>query len=185
MRESCVQIGLKRQAGRLAVAMAIGVLLAAAPVAMAAEGNCATNPHNRALDYWLGDWSVRGPGAAPTAGSQVSLALDGCVVVESWDGGRGHRGENVLAYSVDDKSWHGLFADNEGRVHVFVDGRVDEGSAIFSAPSRGPNGETILNRVEINCLGPDRVEQVWKKSTDNGVTWSIEFHGEYFRKKAD
>ena len=145
--------------------------------------SCATNPANRQLDFWLGDWTVGGPGASATANSRVSLALDQCMVVETWNGGRGHSGENVFAYSADDKNWHGFFADNEGRVHVFLDGKVSSNSAEFSGPSLGSNGEVVLNRVTIARIGPDKVEQTWQKSTDNGATWSTAFRGEYSRRK--
>lgn len=64
------------------------------------------------------------------------------MVIESWDGGRGHRGENMFAYSADDKSWHGLFVDNEERVHVFSDGKASPGAAEFVGPSTGPDGAT-------------------------------------------
>ena len=85
---------------------------------------CASNPDSRALDFWLGEWTIGAAGGAPTATSTVALELDQCLVVERWDGGRGHTGENLFAYSADDRSWHGLFADNEGRVHVFLEGKA-------------------------------------------------------------
>jgi putative sterol carrier protein len=54
----------------------------------------------------------------------VTLSLDKCLAVENWDGGGGHRGQNVFGYSADDKNWYGMFADNQGRVHVFTSGKV-------------------------------------------------------------
>ncbi len=146
-------------------------------------GPCSTNPGSRQLDYWLGDWKISGPGAGPNATSRVYLALDGCMVVESWDGGRGHTGENMFGYSADDKSWHGMFVDNQGRVHVFVHGQVASGSAEFSGSSRGANGDTVLDRVRIVRVGSDKAEQIWEKSSDNGATWATDFHGEYSRRK--
>jgi hypothetical protein len=74
---------------------------------------CAANPENRQLDYWLGNWAVGAEGSSGKAHSTVSLSLDKCLVVENWDGGRGHYGQNIFGYSTDDKSWHGMFADND------------------------------------------------------------------------
>jgi hypothetical protein len=110
--------------------------------------------------------------------------LDKCIIVETWDGGRGHTGENWFGYNADDKSWHGMFADNQGRVHVFVNGKAASGSAEFSGPSQGTDGQMIVNRVRILRIGPDKVEQIWEKSSDLGATWTTEFRGEYSRKKS-
>lgn len=145
--------------------------------------SCSDNSESRQLDYWLGDWKIASPGAGPNATSRVHLELGGCMVVESWDGGRGHTGENMFGYSADDKSWHGMFVDNQGRVHVFVDGKVASGSAEFSGLSRGANGEAVLNRVRILRISPDKVEQIWEKSSDHGATWETDFRGEYLRIK--
>ena len=142
---------------------------------------CATNSESRQLDYWLGDWKVGAEGSSGNAHSTVSLSLDKCLVVENWDGGRGHVGQNIMGYSADDKSWYGMFADNEGRVHVFTSGKVTSGSAQFVGASHGSNGETVLNRVRVVRLTPDKVEQIWEKSTDNGSTWNVMFKGEYSR----
>jgi hypothetical protein len=143
-------------------------------------GPCAS-PASRALDFWLGEWSVAGPGGSADSQSQVVLELDQCLVVERWSGGS-HRGENLFGYSAEDASWHGLFADNEGRVHVFLDGKVEGGSAQLTGPSRGAQGEAVLNRLTLRRQSEDHLEQVWEKSSDGGKTWTTAFRGTYARK---
>ena len=122
------------------------VFPAAQPSASAAETPAATDPENRQFDFWLGDWAITDPNGSSEASSRVSLALGQYLVVENWDDGRSHKGENLFAYSADDKTWHGMFADNQGRVHVFT-GKVSGGLAEFYGPSRGPAGEAVLNRI--------------------------------------
>jgi len=164
----------------LAILLLCGVILATNGSAAAAD-SCAANAENRQLDYWLGNWRIGAEGSSGNARSTVTLSLDKCLVVETWDGGRGHRGQNFFGYSADDKSWYGMFADNEGRVHVFTSGKVESGTAEFDGKSLGPNGESVLNRVKVVQLNPNKVEQIWEKSTDHGVTWSRAFRGEYSR----
>jgi hypothetical protein len=145
------------------------------------SGPCAAAP-NRELDYWLGDWIVSAPGGTGTSTSRVSLSLDKCVIVENWGDGKDHTGENLFGYSYDDKSWHGFFADNRGRVHVFVDGTVASGVAEFQGSSVGDNGQKVLNRVRIVRVNPNQAEQLWEKSVDSGRTWTTAFRGEYTRR---
>jgi hypothetical protein len=142
---------------------------------------CAANTESRQLDYWLGNWKISAQGSSGDARSAVTLTLDKCLVVENWDGGRGHTGQNVFGYSADDKSWYGMFADNEGRVHIFTSGKVAAGTAEFEGTSRGANGESVLNRVKVTRLNPNTIEQTWEKSSDNGSTWNVVFRGEYSR----
>jgi hypothetical protein len=145
------------------------------------EAPCSANSESRQLDFWLGDWVVTYPGMTGSSASKVSLALDKCLLTENWEGGKGHKGTNMFAYSSDDKSWHGMFADNEGRVHVF-EGKVAPGAAEFTGPSRSPNGQAVLNRIKVVRVNANKVEQSWEKSADNGATWTMEFQGEYSRK---
>jgi hypothetical protein len=142
---------------------------------------CATNASSRQLDYWLGTWTISSAGAGSGSKSTVSLSLDHCLVTENWDGGQGHSGKNLFAYSPGDKRWYGMFADNRGHVHVFTDGKVSSGSAEFYGPSLGPNGEAVLNRIKIVRLSPNKVEQTWEKSTDSGASWKEQFRLEYSR----
>src|SRR5580700_9174591 len=172
---------LLRSALLLAVAAGWFFLAATRPLAAIDAAPCSANSENRQLDFWLGDWTVTYPGMPGSANSTVSLRLDKCLLTETWDGGKGHSGENLFAYSSDDKRWHGMFADNQGRVHVF-EGEVAQGSAEFTGPSRGPDGKEVLNRIRVVRLGENKVEQSWEKSTDKGANWTMEFKGEYSRK---
>lgn len=150
-------------------------------LAAADSPSCSENPDARLFDFWLGDWTVTYPGASGSGSSKVSLALDKCLVIESWESGAGLKGENVFAYNSEEKNWQGLYADNRGRVHVFA-GNAASGSAEFRGPSRGPGGKPVLNRIKLVRLSNDKVEQSWEKSADNGKTWTAEFRGEYTRK---
>lgn len=155
-----------------------------APVSPAPDepAPCSTNSESRQLDFWLGDWNISYPGAPGGSTSKVYLALDNCELVESWQDVQGHKGENRFAYNYENKSWRGMFADNRGHVHVFLDGKASAGSAEFDGPSRTPSGETVLHRIKVLRVDSNRVQQIWEKSTDNGATWSIVFRGEYSRK---
>jgi hypothetical protein len=156
----------------------------AAPRAFSATepGPCSANSETRQFDYWLGEWSIATNEKPGTATSKVYLSLDKCAVIESWNDGKGHSGENIFAYSFDDHSWRGMFVDNRGHAHVFVDGKVSDGSAEFDGPSRGSNGEAVLNRIRVVRVSPHEVKQTWEKSTDNGATWTTVFSGNYMRK---
>lgn len=176
-----MQIPMRTVISRLVLVTLFFISLPTTVYAASGTPLCADNPSNRQLDYWLGNWSVGAPGSSGDARSTVSLSLDKCLVIENWDGGRGHRGQNFFGYSADDKSWYGLFADNEGRVHVFTSGKVASGSAEFQGASHGPNGETVLNRVKVVRVSAEKVAQTWEKSNDNGTTWNVVFRGEYSR----
>jgi len=66
-------------------------------------------------------------------------------------------------------------------VHIFVDGKVSSGTAEFHGPSRGPNGEEVLNRLRVARVTADKIEETWEKSTDNGRTWTRVYRAEYSR----
>ena len=164
----------------LAVAGA-GCISLTEPAAVAADDTATASAECRQFDFWLGDWKITNPSGSKEASSRVYLALGQYLLVESWDDGKGHKGENLFAYSSDDKSWHGMFADNEGRVHVFT-GKVVPGLAEFYGPSRGSNGEAVLNRIRVTRIAADKVKQSWEKSIDNGASWTAVFAGEYYRR---
>lgn len=166
--------------GRLTFFVAVGMCLAINAYGATDAGPCSTTPETRQLDFWLGNWSMANA-AGDTNISKVTLSLDKCVFVEHWENGKGHVTEKMLAYSPEDKNWYGMFADNEGRVHIFLDGKVAGGTAEFHGPSRGSNGEAVLNKLRVVRLSPNKIEETWEKSTDNGVNWTTAYRVEYSR----
>jgi hypothetical protein len=165
----------------LAAALGLSLDVTTQPAFATADPVPCSGSNSRQLDFWLGDWSVTYPGATSPSTSKVYLDLDRCLVIESWAGGKNHSGKNFFAYSADDQSWHGMFGDNEGRVHVF-EGKVASGSAEFYGQSRNPERQAVLNRIKIVLITPQKIEQTWEKSTDKGATWTTAFTGEYSRK---
>jgi hypothetical protein len=148
------------------------------------SATCATSSQARALDYWVGDWSVSSGGKANSGQSRVSLSLDKCLVTEDWGSNTSsHDGQNALAYDALDRKWYGLFVDNDGRVHP-LSGSVNAGVADLRGPSVEPDGSTTLNRVRILQISADRVEQSWEKSADKGKSWTMVFRMDYSRRKS-
>jgi hypothetical protein len=177
-----VQALVRRRRTLLFVSAATWIILVAQPIFAAVDqAPCSITAASQQLDFWLGEWSVTYPGSSTPSTSRVSLELDSCLVVENWVGGKGHSGKNLFAYSADDQKWHGMFADNEGRVHVF-EGKVSAESAEFYGPSRDAAGQQVVNRIKIVRINSQKVQQTWEKSTDGKTTWTTVFEGEYSRK---
>ncbi len=164
----------------------VGVMwlgLSVAPVSAGPEPEaCSAQSPSRQMDFWLGDWAIQN-GGRPAVSSKVYLSLDNCEIVESWHDAQGRTGENRFAYNYENKSWRGMFADNRGHVHVFVDGQASGDSAEFYGPSQSPDGKTLLHRIKVKRVSADKVQQIWEKSVDNGKSWTTVFQGEYLRKK--
>ena len=150
------------------------------PIASVAATPPAADAESRQLDFWVGNWTVGAPNSAPNAMSVVHHELDKCLLIESWDGGRGHKGENIFAYSADDKSWHGMFTDNRGRVHVLTGKEIKPGLVEFT----GISGADQMDRVRVTKISDEKVVESWDKSIDHGATWKTEFRGEYSRKNS-
>src|SRR5215471_1405983 len=88
--------------GRFLFMVAIGTGLANTAFAAEDPEPCSANVESRQLDYWLGNWNITVPGrtADNNSKSKVYLSLNQCVLIESWEDGRGHAGENVFAYNA-------------------------------------------------------------------------------------
>jgi hypothetical protein len=162
-----------------AIVIGIGFCVSTAAFAANEEQSCAATPEIRQLDYWLGNWTM-GSGADKSS-SKVSLSLDKCVFLEHWQNASGHFAEKTFAYSAEEKNWYGIFVDNQGRVHIFLNGKVSPDMAEFRGTSRGPNGEAVLNRLKVVRVSADKLEEVWEKSTDNGTNWTTAYRAQYSR----
>jgi hypothetical protein len=164
--------------------VASACFLAASPSRAAAGAlPCAADVPGRALDFWLGHWRISDGERPSRATSVVSRELGDCLIVENWSDSAGHRGENLFGYNLDSRTWSGMFADNRGHIHIFVQGTVGANRAEFDGHSRGPSGKDVLNRISIVRETPDDIEQTWQQSADGGATWATVFQGKYSRTR--
>jgi hypothetical protein len=152
-------------------------------------------PH-RQFDFWLGDWNVRNQSLLPnrtpqnfdgSATDRVYTVVDGCAVVEHWQGeafGRFIRGFSVRAFDPATNAWtlallwpmqgplrwgelHGHLA---GRRGDFVSRRVDG------------SGDTTIIRLSFLNIGTDSLQWQNGTSTDGGRTWTSSWRMHFHRR---
>ena len=172
-----------------------GLALAAAlalPGALAAQGTPAPceGPGARDFDFWIGEWAVTqeirsetGAWETYAARSTVTPALDGCALVERWQGtvrffweGMGEpeaiEGLSVRAPGADG-AWriHWMDSRSPGFGEPWVGG-FDAGEGTFLRPYSAPGGGEGLNRIRFFDVGEHTVEWELAVSPDGGTTWT-------------
>ena len=146
---------------------------------------CASTPDHRALDFWLGEWDVRGAKRpeAPPARSRITLVEDGCVVQEEYTNPGGYSGRSLNAYDPEGKRWHQLWVDNQGGVHHYV-GQARDGNLYYEAEAVRFPGMAQPARVKMTFFnqGKDQVRQLIEASSDGGRTFSTLYDLTYRRR---
>src|SRR5262245_5513099 len=95
----------------------------------------------RQFDFWLGEWTVPAPGGKPPGHSRIESILDGCVILENWQGGSGYTGKSFNIYNRETGHWEQFWVDTTGsRLHL-VGGLVD-GKMVLSGTQDRPNATT-------------------------------------------
>lgn len=168
-----------------------------ASVAESAE-TCGT-PESHAFDFWIGDWNIRqkilrqdGTWLRFEAKTSVSPALDGCAIVEHWEGTvqffwegmrtpEPMRGLSVRAYDPDTGRWHIHWMDTRtphfGAPYV---GGFSEGRGEFFREWMTPEGER-LGRITFSDITPESVDWELAISSDGGQSWSSLWVMEMYR----
>lgn len=73
----------------------------------AKPASCA-GPEYRQFDFWVGDWDafdVDNPDKV-VARNHVDRILDGCVLLEDYQGANGSHGQSFTIYDASRKVWH-------------------------------------------------------------------------------
>ena len=179
--------------------MRIAMLLSAVLLAAPAQAQQTPAPANkpppppdckaaefRQFDFWIGEWTVPAPGGKPPGHSRIESILDGCVILENWQGGSGYTGKSFNLYNRDTGRWEQFWVDTTGsRLHL-VGGLVD-GKMVLEGKQDKPNAKTGLTQRERISWTPNAdgtVRQLWETSIDDGKTWATSFDGLYQREKS-
>jgi tetratricopeptide (TPR) repeat protein len=119
----------------------------------------------RALDFWVGDWNVSGQGGSAGT-SHVESALDGCALLETWNGNYGDNGRSISGYDPARKRWVQHYVSGRARVTEY-EGSVVDGSVDLISKSG-----LAWQRMTFTKLPDGKVRQRFAQSKDGGKTWS-------------
>lgn len=163
----------------------IGLLatLALAPIGAFAQSpppNACGATAFHALDFWIGEWVVRGPKGREIGRSRIERILGGCALHEHWLATSGEIGESLTSFDPATKRWRQHWIEGDGTVSDYV-GDADRTDVVMTAPGIDPKGKAILYRMRFSPLPDGRVRQHIDQSADAGSTWSLSFEGFYSR----
>ncbi len=169
-----------------AVALSAALLAGSAG---AAPQPCRDAPNGKALDFWLGEWNVVAvAGAAPVGASRIERVLDGCAIIENWQGAdAGDDGKSLFAFDARNGSWDQVWVTQDTSrpgglkskhlIAVFSSGAVRFQGTIFVRP-----GTEVLDRTTLTPLVDGRVRQTIEISRDGGDSWMTSFDAYYVKK---
>lgn len=167
---------------RLSLAFA---LLAAPPLLAQAEPitpRCA-DAARRALDFWIGSWTVTDPAGQPAGKNEITRVSGGCGLLERWESpganGSTFRGLGHHAYDPSLGAWRQLWTDTSGRT-VDMQGEVQNGAVIYHW--KIPGTTPALGRYTVSTQPDGKVRQHGERSTDGGKSWNTTF--DYFYARA-
>ena len=177
----------------------IAGLLSAIVSSMAQSTAECGGPQARAFDFWIGEWDIRqrilqedGTYVELPAKTSVSVALDGCALIEHWEGEveffwegmqepESLKGLSVRAYDPRETKWLIHWMDTRSRrfdvpyVGEFVDGRGE-----FYRESETADG-TRVDRITFSDISPDSLSWSLYVSTDGRQSWTTVWMMEMLR----
>lgn len=166
------------------LAPALLLLVAVGASAQGAPPTC-TDAAFHQFDFWVGDWEVTQADGSRAGHNRVESILDGCVVMENWEGAGGSTGKSFNMFDVrGDGKWHQTWVDGSGGRLDLVGGLDEEGRMVLSGERPGREGGTVLHRITWTPRPDGTVQQHWQASKNGGETWDDLFLGIYSRGDA-
>lgn len=157
------------------------VALLAALTVQAAPPACEGGAY-RAFDFWLGSWDVYS-GENQVGQNEITLAENGCLLIERWTNSAGGTGQSYNFYNPKDEVWRQVWV-SAGLVIDDFHGGLDENGAMVLEGTLVPRSDQGAQPIRGRWMKNDdgTVQQTfWTKDVASGA-WSIWFDGNYRRK---
>lgn len=137
---------------------------------------CTSEPY-RHFDFWLGSWDVVSPQGQPLGQNTISSTLDGCMLLEEWEGATGAKGFSINYYDRETDAWNQIYRDNAGNVSGWPQlvGGLRDGAMVLEAQTDPDN----LTRWTWTPMEDGRVRQMAESSSDGGETWQVGWDSYY------
>jgi len=140
-----------------------------------------TAPENRQFDFWLGEWDVSNSGTtALVAESSITLADQGCVILEYWRPFQGASGHSINGYDAVAKEWKQTWIDATGRITPYAG--TMQGGTLFMDDRSNPSPPGVKfkkRRMNFRPIDASTVRQ-WGEGWDETkqawvVTWDLTY----------
>jgi hypothetical protein len=143
---------------------------------------CANDAINHQLDFWSGEWEVYDAHGTRQGSSHVDPSLDGCLLVENWQGALGGSGKSFNTYNPGTHKWQQFWVSSGGGVTLY-DGEFKDGAMHFTGTQNSRTGNPTPARLTFTALPDGRVRQTGEVSADGGANWTVAYDLYYVRKK--
>jgi hypothetical protein len=156
--------------------------------APSAQPQPCTEPEQKQLEFWVGEWGLTWPGTNPGetghGTNSIKRIMDGCVVEENFSGGDSMhlRGMSVSTFDARAGKWKQTWVDNENGYLDFV-GEFKDGQMILGREATRPDGTKVLQRMVFKNITPNELDWSWEGSRDGGKTWNVQWPIHYKRRK--
>lgn len=157
-------------------------ILSATPhLAMAAEPEakpvaCADDANYQQHAFTVGKWDVL-YGTIKAAEVRMEPVLKGCAINETWTqmGGRPGDGHGLFTYSRQLKSWHYLWAADNGNATSFNGVMTKPGEMLYVMSFPLPQGGKRIRHWTLTLQPDGHVRELSRGSDDDGKTWTTEY----------
>lgn len=111
--------------------LAAGLMTGSALAQQKAPANpCATDPHFRDFDFWVGTWDVTDRKNGQAAGTNtITLTDAGCALEERWVSKGGRTGMSINFYNPVRGKWRQVWI-SEGQYSINIEGGLDKEGAM-------------------------------------------------------
>lgn len=148
--------------------------------AAVAPAPCRDDANYRRFDFWVGNWRVTTVGGQQVGTSHVDVVSGGCALLENWRDVRGAEGKSLNTFDPATSAWRQFWVGQAGGVIDFAASEWKGKSLVFTARSRGANGNAdVVQRLTFTALDSGVVQQFGEVSTDGGKTWGQSYDFRY------
>jgi hypothetical protein len=157
--------------------------LAAAPLGgQAQQATGCMAPESKQLDFWVGDWDLT-YGDGGKGRSRITKILDGCVVLEEFEGAPGVKlnGRSLSVFDRPSGKWKQTWVDDSGAYLDFAGGREGDTMVLAREVQRG--GKSLRQRMVYSDIAADSLTWRWQRSDDGGASWKTLWEIRYRRIK--
>ena len=156
-----------------------------------------SSPEARQFDFWAGEWDVQNLVLHPEKGwvdagratNRVYTLLDGCAVIEHWEGefrGNPLYGFSIRAFDPSKKKWVLVlnWTGKGSRSFGILEGEFRHGRGEFFFSTKDREGKEIRGRYSFSDINEKTFRWDSSRSTDGGMLWHTDWIMEFTRRDA-